>query len=484
MSDPVSEGLAKVTEEVNEIVLNAKVTAAEFHQYTQEQVDRIVKACAEAGFDNRVQLAKMANEETGIGKWQDKVLKNVLATHLLYQDIKDEKTVGVINVDRVTGITEIAHPMGPIFAVIPVTNPTSTVFFKILICLKSRNPIIISPARKACNSSITAAKIMYEAALNAGAPEHCIQWIDSPSREATKAFMTHPDIALILATGGPSLVKSAYSSGTPALGVGAGNVPVFIDKSADADFAASQIIASKTFDYGTVCASEQAVVFEKSIKNQVIDAFKKHKAYMLSPAETELVTKVVFDKDRSSMSPDIVGKSAVHIATVAGVSVPEDTTVLVAEVDNVGKDSPLSHEILAPVLAFYCVDTFHDAINRCIDLNYFGGVGHSASIFANDEDVILRFSSLMNAGRIVVNTPSSQGGVGGIFNMLRPSFTLGCGTGGKNATTDNVTAKHLINIQRVARRRDNRLFLEFDQSKFFDESQTLADIVTDYFKNS
>lgn len=483
MSENKNNQFESVQEKVDDVVTKAKIAAGVFHQYSQQQVDDIIKACCEAGFNARVKLAKMANEETKIGKWQDKTIKNVLATQIVYDDIKNDKTVGIISEDPVSGITEIAHPMGPVFAVIPVTNPTSTVLFKIMICLKSRNPIIISPARKAEKSSIEAARIMYEAALESGAPEDCIQWVTDPSREQTKAFMTHNSISLILATGGSGLVNSAYSSGTPALGVGAGNVPVFIEKSADIDFAVSQIIMSKTFDYGTVCASEQAVVVEKQIEADVLEAFKNHSAYILNEEEAKKVEEVVFDKAKGSMSADIVGKSAKYIAELSGINVADETSVLIARIDKIGKDTPFSNEILAPVLAILTVDSTEEAINACIDLNYFGGVGHSVSIFSNNEDVIMRFSMLMDAGRIVVNTPSSQGGVGGIFNMLRPSFTLGCGTGGKNITTDNVTAKHLINVQRVARRRDNRLLAKFDTSKYLDDSLKMNDIFAQYYKN-
>ncbi len=456
--------------DIEKTMAKAARAAAIFSQLDQEHTDRIVRAVYEAGFKNRVRLAKMAHEETGIGKWQDKVLKNVIATQLVYEDIKDEKTVGIISEDRQRGIVEIAQPLGPIFAIIPVTNPTSTTLFKILISLKTRNPLIIRPHRNAAGCSSETARICYEAALKEDAPEDCIQWVGEMSRAQTQSMMGHKHLALVLATGGPGLVQAAYSSGTPAIGVGAGNVPVFIDKSADIPFAVEQILLSKTFDNGTVCASEQALVVEQSIASDVVAAMQAQKAYFLSAEESARLEPVVFDRDKGNMMASIVGKSAVEIAGRANIEVPEDTRLLVTPQTGVGDAYPLSSEILAPVLAFYKADNFTHAVNLCIDLNFHGGIGHTASIYANDEDVIRQFALLMNAGRIVVNTPSSQGGVGGIFNTLRPSFTLGCGTGGKNITTDNITAKHLLNIQRIARRRVNDRFVRFDSRLYFDES--------------
>jgi acetaldehyde dehydrogenase/alcohol dehydrogenase len=468
MSDPSPQPFVEQTME------KARHAAAVFNQYSQDQVDRIVRAVYEAGFNHRVRLAKMAYEETGIGRWQDKVIKNVVATQLVYNDIKDCKTVGIISDDPITGIVEIAQPMGPILAIIPVTNPTSTVMFKTLISLKARNPVIISPAGKAKGCCVETAKLLYAAALAADAPEDCIQWCDSVSREQTQAFMSHRDVALILATGGSGLVKTAYSSGTPTIGVGAGNVPIFIHTSADIPFAVEQILASKTFDNGTICASEQAIVVERSIAAAVLLEFEKQKGRVLDAAERARLTAVAWDSKRGLMNPDIVGQSAFKIAAKAGISAPEDTSVLIAPITKVGDCEPLSSEILAPILAFFVADSFDTAVKTCIELNYHGGVGHTAGIYANDEKVIKEFSLLMNAGRIVVNTPSSQGAVGGIFNRLSPSFTLGCGTGGKNITSDNVTARHLLNIQRVARRRENQRFLNFDKNKYMDESFSAA----------
>ena len=353
---------------------------------------------------------------------------------------------------------------------IPVTNPTSTVMFKILISLKTRNPIIIGPHPSAIKCSTETARICYEAALKEDAPEDCIQWLTEVSRDQTHEFMGHKDLALVLATGGSSLVHAAYSSGTPAIGVGPGNVPAFIEQTADARFAVEQIIISKTFDNGTVCASEQAVVVERTIADGVIEEFKKQNCRFLSRQEVTALEKVAYDPTREIMSAAIVGKPAYEIAKLAGIDVPKDTKLLLVPLDGIGKEYPLSGEILAPILAFYKVGGFNYAVNQCIDLNFFGGTGHTVSIYSNDEEKIKKFASVMNAGRILVNTPSSQGAVGGIYNTLNPSFTLGCGSGGKNITTDNITAKHLLNIQRIARRRVNKRLEHFNQNLYFDES--------------
>jgi len=467
----------------DEIVGNAVISGAVFSQFDQQQTDLIVKNVFEAGFENRVKLAKMAAEETGIGLWQHKVIKNVVGTQLVYESIKNEKTAGVISEDRTTGMVEIAQPIGPIFGIIPVTNPTSTVMFKILIALKSRNPIIISPPRKAPKACEEAVNICYKAALGAGAPEECIQILPETNRDLTHEFMIHPKTALILATGGTGLVHAAYSSGNPALGVGPGNVPVFIDESADIPFAVECILNSKTFDNGTICASEQAVVCEKSIAKKLVSAFEKQGCYFLNEEQIGKVEKVVFNHEKGIMSGDVVGKPVAHIAELAGIKVPEGTKLLIARQDNVGKDFPLSQEILAPVLAFYETEDYSSAVKLCIDLNYLGGIGHTACIYANNEKRILEFSQLMNAGRIMVNTPSVQGAVGGIYNNLPTSLTLGCGSGGKNITTENVTARHLINIQRVCRRNTNEKWFAFDQQKYFDESGTAAQTLSDYNKN-
>lgn len=473
----------ELLKQADEILERASFAAAVFQQFNQEQTDRIVRKVFQAGFKNRLKLARMAYEETGIGNWEHKVIKNVIATQMVYDSIKDEKTVGIISHDKLTGISEIAQPLGPILAVIPVTNPTSTVLYKTLICLKTRNPILISAHRGASGACAETARICYEAALEAGAPDDCIQMIPAGSREFTQIVMAHPKLSLILATGGTGLVKAAYSSGNPSIGVGPGNVPVFIDISADIPFAVSNIILSKTFDNGTICASEQAVIIEKSIEKVVVDEFTKQQCHFLSDDEIKKVEKIAIAEDSGGMNPAIVGQPVKVIAERAGIQVPEGTRILMAKLNGIGKGYPLSGEVLAPILAFYVAHDYQDAIKHCIDLNYLGGIGHSAGIYANDEERILAFAEIMNAGRIVVNTPTAQGAVGGIFNTLSPSFTLGCGTGGKNITTENITARHLINIQRVCRRKPNERFFSFDMAKYYDESIDADDIYKEYNKN-
>lgn len=469
--------------QAKQILAKATIAAGIFNQYDQERTDRIVETVARTGFNNRVQLAKMAREETKIGVWEHKVLKNVLATQLVFDNIRNEKTVGILSHDERSGITEIAQPLGPIFAIIPVTNPTSTVMFKILIALKSRNPVIISPPRKAMRCTVEAARLCYQAALEADAPEDCIQWLPESSREWTHAMMSQPGIALILATGGTGMVRAAYSSGTPAIGVGPGNVPVFIDRSADLPFAISSIILSKTFDNGTVCASEQAIIAEQSFAAQVRAEFEKQNCYFLKAEEIRKVEAIAVDKDSGTMNPAIVGQPVEAIAKMAGINPPAGTKIMLAEQKGVGREYPLSGEILAPILAFYTCPNLDEALKTCIDLNYFAGIGHTASIYANNEKVIETFGNLMNAGRVLVNTPSSQGAVGGVFNTLLTSFTLGCGAGGKNITTENISARHLINTKRVCRYRSNERWNRFNSAKYQDEKLSWDAILAEFNKN-
>jgi acetaldehyde dehydrogenase/alcohol dehydrogenase len=468
--------MGEVSNLVNETLSRAVLSAAIFSQLNQEQTDKIVSAVYEAGMNNRVRLAKMAAEETGMGKWEDKVLKNVVSTQYVYESVRNQKTAGIISEDFESGISEVAQPIGPILAIIPCTNPTSTVMFKVLIALKTRNPIIISAHHRALECCREAVRICYEAALEADAPEDCIIFFERGSREDTKNLMCDKRLSLILATGGEGVVKAAYSSGTPALGVGAGNVPVYIEESADIPFAAEQILISKTFDNGTICASEQSIVVERKVSDQLKKELQAKGAYFLSEEEKAAVEKIAFDPEKHTMTAEVVGQSAKKVAELAGVNVPDETTLLVGSMENVGYDYPLSCEILAPAIGFYVVDSFDDAIKLCIDLNFHGGIGHTVSIYSNDEEKIKQFGMTMNAGRVLVNTPSSQGAVGGMFNKLLPSLTLGCGTGGKNITTDNVSAKHLLNIQRIARRRANERMEHFDSSLYYDESISAREI--------
>jgi len=454
---------------VDEIMEKAACSAAVFSQLGQEHTDRIVRAVYEAGFNNRVRLSKLAQKETGIGKWEDKVLKTVLGTQLTYENIKDLKTAGVLSDDPLRGIVEIAQPRGPVLAFTPVTNPASTVLFKILICMKTRNPIIISPHPKAVECSSEAARICYEAALKEDAPEDCIQCVPL-SRDQRQAFMSHRKLGLIFATSVEKIVEEAYRSGTPALGVASGNVPAFIERTADVPFSVEQIIASKTFDNGTISSSEQAVVAERPVVDEVINQFKQRNAYLLSREETRQLESVAFDKEKGRMNPSIVGQPASVIADKAKINAPSDVQLLIAHLDEVGPDYPLSGQILAPILAFYTASNFDSAVNLCMDLIYYGGAGHTASIFSNDDEKINKFASVMNTGRVLVNTPSSQGAIGLEYTMLTPSLSPGGGTVSKTITTDNITVKHLLNIQRIARRRVDPRLEHFDKNKYFDES--------------
>lgn len=460
--------ISAVKAKADELVGQAREAAALFTQYGQEEVDRIVAAAAKAGAAKRLELARMAVEETGMGIFEDKVIKNLFATEYIYNDIRDKKTVGLIKDSLETGIMEFAEPLGVILGITPVTNPTSTAMFKCLIALKTRNTIIISAARNALKSTNEAARVIYEAALAAGAPDYCIRWVENSSRELTQTLMAHPDLSLILATGGMGMVKAAYGSGTPAIGVGPGNVPVYIEKSANVNAAVNDILLSKTFDNGMVCASEQAVVVDREIKDAVMARFRSQGAYFLNPAETAKVEVVAIDAEKESMSPKVVGKSVRHIAELAGITVPENTRVLIAPLKGVGEAYPLSREKLCPILGFYTVRNLKEGVNVCQDILYFGGLGHTASIASQDEAAIRKFSETVNAGRIIVNSPSAQGAIGDIYTRIHPSLTLGCGAGGQNITTDNVSVSNLINIKRVTKRMVNMKWFRVPPRIYFE----------------
>ena len=445
------ETLTKTLEKV-------KNAQKEFSKYSQEQVDKIFQAAAIAANEVRIPLAKMAVEETGMGIVEDKVIKNHYATEYIYNKYKNEKTCGVIYQDDSYGIKKIAEPVGIVAAVIPTTNPTSTAIFKTLIALKTRNGIIISPHPRAKKSTIEAAKTVLEAAVNAGAPEDIIAWIDVPSLELTNMLMQSADI--ILATGGPGMVKSAYSSGKPALGVGAGNTPAVIDESANVILAVNSIIHSKTFDNGMICASEQSVIVSDKIYDKVKDEFVKRGCYILNPEETEKVRKTIIIN--GALNAKIVGQKAHTIAELAGVSVPENTKILIGEVESVDLSEEFAHEKLSPVLAMYKSSSFDDSLEKAYRLIEDGGLGHTSSLYVNtvtEKEKIEKFYSKMKTCRVLVNTPSSQGGIGDLYNFkLTPSLTLGCGTWGGNSVSENVGIKHLINIKTVAERRENMLW--------------------------
>jgi acetaldehyde dehydrogenase/alcohol dehydrogenase len=425
----------------------------EFASFGQRRVDEIVSGITQIGMKYSEKFAKMAVYETGMGKWEDKLQKNILATKYVYDDIKNLKTVGVISNDRRRQIMEIAHPLGPILGIIPVTNPTSTLMFKVLIALKTRNPIILSFPKRAKRVCTHLARILQSEARRLGSPKDAIQWVSEDDRDIVTSIMRDERLALILATGGKNLVNTAYSSGTPALGVGPANVPVFIDESADIEFAINQIMISKTFDNGTICASEQAIIIEKKSIDRAIQILEKLGAYVLKDSEISALESVVYNLEKGKMSSEIVGKSAEYIAKLAKLDIQGTPSLLVARQNNVGESYPLSSEILAPVIALYEAQDFEHALELCKKINFHGGNGHTASIFSNSEERILRYSMELDVSRIIVNSPSAHGAVGGLCNNLSPSLTLGCGSSGKTSTTDNITAKHLLNIQRVAKPR-------------------------------
>ncbi len=445
-------------EKLEQRIALVKKAQQEFSHYTQEQVDAIFFAAASAANKMRIPLAKMAVEETGMGVVEDKVIKNHYASEYIYNAYKDTKTCGVLEEDTAYGIKKIAEPVGVIAAVIPTTNPTSTAIFKTLISLKTRNGIIISPHPRAKLSTIAAAKVVLEAAVAAGAPENIIAWIDSPSLEMTNLVMKEADI--ILATGGPGMVHSAYSSGKPALGVGAGNTPAIIDDTADIVLAVNSIIHSKTFDNGMICASEQSVIVLSKVYNAVKKEFASRGCYFLNADETEKVRKTIIINN--ALNAKIVGQSACKIAELSGITVPAGTKILIGEVESVDLSEEFAHEKLSPVLAMYRAADLDEAFDKAERLIADGGYGHTSSIYldaVNGKDKIEKFSARMKTCRILVNTPSSQGGIGDLYNFkLTPSLTLGCGTWGGNSVSENVGVKHLINIKTVAERRENMLW--------------------------
>jgi acetaldehyde dehydrogenase / alcohol dehydrogenase len=461
-----------VTKMIDTLVENGLKALAEFRSFDQEKVDEIVKQMALAGLDQHMPLAKLAVEETGRGVYEDKIIKNMFATEYVYHNIKYNKTVGIINENEHEGVIEIAEPVGVIAGVTPVTNPTSTTMFKSLISIKTRNPIVFAfhPSAQKCSSE--AARVLREAAIKAGAPENCIQWIETPSLEATQVLMNHPKISLILATGGAGMVKSAYSSGKPALGVGPGNVPCYIEKSASTKQAVNDLILSKTFDNGMICASEQAVIIDKDIYKEVKEEMISNNCYFLNDEEKALVEKLVINENTCAVNANIVGMPAYNIAAMAGVTVPESTKILVAELKGVGPQYPLSREKLSPVLACYKVSGVEEGLKRAEEMLEFGGLGHSAVIHTNDQEVIKQFGLRMKAGRIIVNAPSSQGAIGDIYNAYMPSLTLGCGTYGGNSVSTNVGALHLINIKKVAKRNVNMQWFKVPSKIYFEKNST------------
>jgi len=467
----------------------AEVALDEYMKMNQEQVDEVVHAMALAGIDAHMYLAKLAVEETGRGVVEDKIIKNMFATEYIWNSIKNQKTVGVINENELEGYVEVAEPVGIIAGVTPVTNPTSTTMFKCLIAAKTRNPIIFGfhPASQRC--SVEAARIMRDAAIRAGAPKDCIQWIEKPSVEATNALMNHPKVSLVLATGGSSMVKAAYSAGKPALGVGPGNVPCYVEKSANLERTVTDIILSKTLDNGMICASEQAIIADKEISEKLQQLLKEKGCYFTNEEETQMLTKFAMNEETGMVNPDVVGKRPVWIAQQAGFSVPEGTKILIAKLPEPSRRYPLSLEKLSPILAYFEAEDVNQAFDYASAMLDLGGLGHSAVVHTENEGIIRAYGQLMRVGRVIVNSPCSQGAIGDLYNTNTPSLTLGCGSYGRNSTTSNVSTVNLINKKRLSKRRVNmqwfkvppKIFFEWDSIQYLSAMPDIsrAFIVTD-----
>ncbi|MGI2026215.1 bifunctional acetaldehyde-CoA/alcohol dehydrogenase [Endozoicomonas acroporae] len=455
-----------VDAQINALIERAMVAREKFLKLTQEDVDRVTRAMALAGQAAHMELARMAVEETGRGILEDKVTKNIFATEYVYHSIKYDKTVGVIEDNAEEDFMLVAEPVGIVCGVTPVTNPTSTTMFKSIISTKTRNPIIFAfhPSAQKCSSE--AARIVRDAAVAAGAPEDCVLWVEYPSIEATQKLMTHPEVAVILATGGSGMVRAAYSSGKPALGVGSGNVPCIIDQSADIKQACNDLVMSKSFDNGMICASEQAAIVHQSVYKAVVKELKSQNVYFTTPEETGRLAEVVIHDGH--VNSKIVGMKPSYIAGLAGIKVPENTRILAAEIEGVGPEFPLSREKLSPVLGVLKAKDAHHAVELADQMLNFGGLGHSAVLHAQDNQVIDEFSLAMKAGRIIINSPSTHGAIGDIYNTNMPSLTLGCGTYGGNSTTSNVSAVNLINVKRVAKRRVNMQWFKLPRKIYFE----------------
>lgn len=452
---------------LDQMVEKAKEAAGLFLQYTQEEVDKITRNIVRAGIANAHELAMMAVEETEMGIIEDKILKNMVSTEFVWNYIKNEKTVGEIAEYPKKNIVEVAEPHGVIFGLTPVTNPTSTVLFKCIMALKTRNVIIFSAHNRAEKCSVAAAKIMYDAAIKAGAPEGCIQWIDRSSLDDVDYLFHHPDVKLIDATGGTSMVKAAYSSGKPALGVGAGNTPVYLEKTGDIEMAVIDILTSKSFDNGVVCASESTMIVDDEIFDQVVEKFRYYGAYICSQEEADKLVNSIFHK--GNPKPSMIGKSPAYLAEKAEFTIPKNTKILITFINGIGHDHPLSTEKLFPILSMYRSKNTNEALNTALDVNYLGGTGHTASIFSRNDAIIKEFSEKINAGRIIVNSPASIGALGGVYNDLIPTFSFGCGTGGGNITMDNINLRHYLNIKKVAKRTTASMWFRVPSEIYFNQ---------------
>jgi len=450
------------------LVGQARTAAAVFTQYTQEDVDGIVKAMVVAGLAQAQYLARLAVEETRLGVMEDKTIKNMVATEFVYNYVKDKRTVGPIREYPDSGLVEVAEPIGVIFSLTPITNPTSTVLFKCIMAIKTRNAVVFSPHPHAWRCCAEAMRIMYETAVKHGAPEGVFTCVESPTLSDNAYLMRHKDVRLVDATGGRGASKAAYSSGKPALGVGSGNTPVYLEKTADLDMAVVDIITSKTFDNGTICASEQTVVIDDEIYDRALRKFADLGVHICNEAETELLGHTVIDPVKGQMQPMAVGQKATDIARMIGLRVKPQTKLLIAPIKGVGREFPLSVEKLFPVLAVCRAKSVDEALKLCIDVNHLGGLGHTAVIFSRDDEIIRHFSEAMNAGRIIVNSPGSIGALGSVYNDLVPTFSFGCGTGGGNSTMDNVNVYHYLNIKRVARRTQAHMWFRIPNQIYFD----------------
>ncbi|MBD2811921.1 bifunctional acetaldehyde-CoA/alcohol dehydrogenase [Xenorhabdus sp. Vera] len=475
--------------ELNELVTRVKKAQHKFANFSQEQVDRIFRAAALAAADARIPLAKLAVSESGMGIVEDKVIKNHFASEYIYNAYKDDKTCGILSEDNTFGTITIAEPIGLICGIVPTTNPTSTAIFKALISLKTRNGIIFSPHPRAKKATNKAAEIVLKAAIEAGAPEDIIGWIDEPSVELSNTLMHHPDINLILATGGPGMVKAAYSSGKPAIGVGAGNTPVVIDESADIKRAVASILMSKTFDNGVICASEQSVIVVDVVYEQVRERFSTHGGYLLQGKELKAIQDIILKN--GNLNAAIVGQPATKIAEMAGISVPDNTKILIGEVTLADESEPFAHEKLSPLLAMYRSRNFEDAVEKAEKLVEMGGIGHTSCLYTEQDNQAGRikyFGNTMKTARILINTPASQGGIGDLYNFkLSPSLTLGCGSWGGNSISENVGPKHLINTKTVAKRAENMLWHKLPKSIYFRRGSlpiALEEVATDGAKRA
>lgn len=459
---------AEVSSMIDQLVKNATKALEAYMQMSQEQVDKMVHAMTLAGLNDHLRLAKMAVEETGRGVFEDKVIKNMFATEYIWHSIKDQKTVGVVDENDAEGYVEVAEPVGIIAGVTPVTNPTSTTMFKALISAKTRNPIIFAFHPSAQKCSAESARVLREAAIANGGPEYCIQWVEIPSLEATNVLMNHPNVSLILATGGSGMVRSAYSAGKPALGVGPGNVPCYIHKDVDVERACTDLIISKTFDNGMICASEQAAIVHKDISDAFEETMKKLGCAFLTGSDADKLSKYVINIEKQSVNPEVVGQSAHFIAEKAGVNVPEDTKILLVKLKEPSLKYPLSLEKLSPVLAYFVAKDEKQGFEFCNRMLELGGLGHSAVIHAEDEALSVAFGQAMKVGRVIVNSPSSQGAIGDIYNTNTPSLTLGCGSFGRNSTTSNISSVNLINKKRIAQRRVNMQWFKIPPKIYFE----------------